>query len=77
MEPGQSSSFSDIYASLRGDANLGTLDDETLADIAMQQSGLKSSGTSSKKSDANDQNQQYMAMYNQIYPGQVGPPQGT
>lgn len=77
MEPGQSSTFSDIYSSLRSDPSLSTLDDDKLAEIAMQQSGLKSSGTSSKKSDANDQNQQYMAMYNQLYPGQVGPPQGT
>jgi len=71
LEPGSSPTFSDVFANLRGDANLSMLDSETLADIAKQQMGYASSG--SKKGGRNA-DQQYLDMYGQIYPGQVGPP---
>jgi hypothetical protein len=56
---------------------LSTLDNDRLAEIAMQQSGMSPTGGSKSKATAADKNKQYMDMYNQIYPGQVGPPQGT
>jgi hypothetical protein len=77
MEPGQSSSFSDVYASLRSDPSLSTIDNDKLAEIAMQQSGMSPTGSSKSKTTAADKNKQYMDMYNVISPGQVGPPQGT
>lgn len=77
MEPGQSSSFADVYADLRSNASLSTIDNDKLAEIAMQQSGMSPSGGGKSKTAEVDKNKQYMDMYNSIYPGQVGPPQGT
>lgn len=74
MEPGSSPTFSDVYASLRSDPNLYTLSDEDLVDVAKEQMGMGSGNARGKKSQA-DTNKSYMDMYNNIYPGQVGPPQ--
>jgi hypothetical protein len=78
LEPGQSPDFASTFANLRSNKSLSMLDSQTLANIASQQMGLGS--VAGKKSNAASQaqaNQQYLDMYGQIYPGQVGPPQGT
>ena len=78
LEPGQGADFASTFANLRSNKSLSMLDSQTLANIASQQMGLGSVG--GKKSSAPSQaetNRQYLDMYGQIYPGQVGPPQGT